>query len=101
MSNALELLEIDAMARPKPAGDDIPDGQLMTENLIRLGYSETTVKTAEVARLVTENAERPMTRQRVSALLNSRRISPAMWQAVADGIGVDVKELRRRPKGAR
>lgn len=89
MTLAMELDEVAAMA------DDANDGYLLRENLIRLGYSETTVRVGDVAEKV------GLTRQRVSALLNARRIMPETFAKLAKGLGVKPSELQKPPKPKR
>jgi plasmid maintenance system antidote protein VapI len=86
MTLAMELDEVVAMA------DEPDDGLLLRDNLIRLGFKETTVKVSEVAERV------GLSRQRVSALLNARRIMPETIERIAKGLGVSPKELTKKPK---
>lgn len=80
---------------PSPAA---PMGPVLAANLIRLGYVETTVRATEVARLVTESG-RPMSRQRMAALLNSVKIQRGTIEAIARGLGVEPEELLREGPG--
>lgn len=89
------------MARVKKPSGEPPDGTILAENLVRLGYSEHVIKTTEVARLVTERTDKTMSRQRIASLLNAVRISPETWAALAKGLGVKPEELRKMPKGGK
>ena len=83
-------------SRPrKPPRPPAPDGVILAENLARLGYAEVVVRMTEVARLVTENSGRTMSRQRVSQLLNAVRIQPGTIEVIARGLGVEPAELTR------
>jgi hypothetical protein len=89
------------MARVKKPSDEPPDGTILAENLIRLGYSEHVIKTTEIARLVTEKTDKNMSRQRIASLLNAVRISPETWAALAKALGVEPGELRKWKKGGK
>ena len=87
-----------AMSRPKAPEYDPPIGPILAENFIRLGYSERVIKTSEIARLVTEKTGKSMSRQRVANLLNAVRVNPETIEVLAQGLGVNPKELTRRAK---
>ena len=70
-----------------------PIGPVLAANLMRLGYVETKVKTSEVARLVAEHTGRPMSRQRISELLNAVRIRPETIATIAAALRVKMSEL--------
>jgi transcriptional regulator with XRE-family HTH domain len=76
--------------------DDLADGSVLAENLCRLGYCEQVVKATEIAKLVTERTGKTMSRQRIANLLNSVRITETTLETIAEALGVDVAELRRR-----
>jgi transcriptional regulator with XRE-family HTH domain len=85
------------MARKRTVRRDDPaDGLVLAENLCRLGFCEEVVKTTEIARLVTERTGKTMSRQRIANLLNSVRITQTTLETIAEALGVDVSELRRR-----
>jgi len=79
-------------------GNDAPIGPILAANFARLGYSETVTKTSEVARLVSENSGRKITRQRISNLLNAVRVNQETLDMIAKGLGVNPKELVKRIK---
>lgn len=85
------------MARPKAQSSDLAAGTVLTDNLIRLGYAETVVRTTEIARLVSERTGKSVSRQRIANLLNAVRINPETIKLIADGLGVDPAELMRKP----
>lgn len=86
------------MARRNTSDSTPPDGSVLAENLIRLGYAETVVRTTEIARLVTEKTGKSMSRQRIASLLNAITIRPETIEQLAKGLGVDPKELTKRSK---
>lgn len=73
--------------------DGVHMGQMLYEMLHENGYTESTVAVSAVAEKV------GLSRQRVSALLNARRIMPETLERIAKALGVPVKELRKKPKG--
>ena len=75
-----------------------PMGPVLAENLVRLGYADVVVRSAEIARMVSEATGRSMSRQRVSALLNAVRVEPSTIELIAKGLGVDPSELTKRSK---
>ena len=87
------------MARRSTSDSTPPDGSVLAENLIRLGYAETVVRTTEIARLVSEKTGKPMSRQRIANLLNAINIRQETIDQLAKGLGVDPKELMKRPGG--
>lgn len=91
----IALPETERMAKKKVVTTDKPVGPLITKNLIRLGYAETIIRSAEVARLVTEKTGKTMSRQRVSAITNAVRVAPETIAAIAKGLGVKPEELLR------
>lgn len=82
----------------QPSFDDLPvcDGTVLAEGLIRLGFVRQTVAMAEVAEIVSERTGKPLTRQRLSTLLNSIRISPDTIKMIAGALEVDPSELMIR-----
>jgi hypothetical protein len=92
--STLELV----MPRSKSPSDQEPIGPILAENLIRLGYAETVIKTTEIARLVSETTGQSMSRQRIANLLNAVRVNPETIELIAKGLNVDPKELMRRHK---
>jgi hypothetical protein len=93
----MTLLMEPPMPRRNVLREEPPDGTVLAENLIRLGYAETVVKTTEIARIVSEKTGRPMSRQRVANLLNAINISAETIKTLAAGLGVDPSELTKRP----
>ena len=96
----MSLLEL-GMARPKAQSSDLAAGSVLTDNLIRLGYAETVVRTTEIARIVSERTGKSVSRQRIANLLNAVRINPETIKLIADGLGVKPEELMRPPAKAR
>jgi hypothetical protein len=91
------------MARKKAHEDTpaAPMGPTLAANLERLGFAESVIKTTEVAKLVREKTGKPMSRQRIAALLNAVRITDQTLELIAKGLGVHPRELTRetKPKG--
>jgi xanthine dehydrogenase iron-sulfur cluster and FAD-binding subunit A len=89
-----------AMPRRKPEAEErsLPDGTILKENLLRLGFYEKVIRTTEIAQKVKENTGKSMSRQRVANLLNAIRINPETIQTLAKGLGVKPEELTRLPK---
>jgi helix-turn-helix protein len=83
------------MAKSKPKPEDRPMGSVLTENLIRLGYADTVVRTTEVARLVTEKTGHKMSRQRIANLLNAINVRPETIAIIAKALGVKPSELTK------
>jgi hypothetical protein len=81
---------------PKPGG---PMGPLMAANLARNGYADITIRTAEIARLVTEKTGKSMSRQRVSAILKADRFEDETWEMIAKATGLKVSELMKPIQG--
>lgn len=86
------------MARKAVGSADEAIGPILAENLARLGYAEMVVKTADVARKVSEHTGKPMSRQRIAAILNAVRVTDDTIQMLADALGVKPSDLTRRPK---
>lgn len=80
---------------------DEPIGPILKANLIRLGFAETTVKVKTVADLIAKKTGRPMSRQRISNLLNAVKVHPKTIETLAKGLGVKTEELTRKPKGGK
>lgn len=70
-------------------------GPLIARNLMRLGFYEKAVKTAEIARRVAEETGQTMSRQRVAAILKADRIEDETLKTIAKAVGVKVAELLR------
>jgi DNA-binding Xre family transcriptional regulator len=87
------------MARKKADLPKRPDGELLEHNLVRLGYGAVTIRHSEVARKVSEATGRPMSRQRIAALTNARRIEPETLATIAAALGVEPADLLRPPPG--
>ena len=73
-----------------------PIGPLLANNLYRLGYGDIVIRSAEIARLITERTGQNFSRQRVSQLLNAVRVEPETIELVAKAIGVKAGELTKR-----
>jgi hypothetical protein len=76
-----------------------PQGEIIADNLIRLGWGYRRVRPSRITKLVTENTGQAMSTQTVCVIFNSIRVSPAKIKRLADGLGVDPSELTRMPKG--
>lgn len=76
----------------------MPMGMVLKHNLRRLGLTEETVKTAEIARRVEAKTKRTITRQRISQLVNAIYIEPATIAWLAEGLGVKPEDLTREPR---
>jgi len=77
-------------------------GPLIARGLIRLGYAEpTAVRLTEVARVVTEATGRPLSKQRLAAILKADSITPETLEWIAGGLGLTPQELiaGKRAKG--
>lgn len=90
------------MARHSIAPDP-PIGELIAANLVRLGYSEVRVRVqvTKISDLIRAKTGRVLSRQRVSAILNSRRVNPGTVEMIAAAVGVSPDELLRRPEPRR
>lgn len=86
------------MPRPKVGTADAAIGLILAEHFIRLGYSETVIKTSEIAKLVSEKTGKSISRQRIANLLNAVRVNPETIEMIALGLGVTAKDLTRRSK---
>ncbi len=76
-----------------------PDGEVLAENLMRLGYVRTIVAATDVTKVVTERLgkhERTISRQRLSAMLNAIHIRPETIETLAKGLGVKAAELMKQ-----
>lgn len=78
--------------------DEMPMGPTIAENLVRLGYADIVVRSAQIARLATAKGHK-MSRQRVAAIMNAVKVKDETIEALADAIGVKPSELTRRSKG--
>ena len=88
------------MAKKKAGAEPTgPLGPLIAANLYRLGYGDIVIRSAEVARLVTEKTGQAMTRQRVGAILNAVNVSPDTVATLAKAVEVKPAELTREPGG--
>jgi transcriptional regulator with XRE-family HTH domain len=91
----VSLSEAVMPSRKKAEERSDPDGTVLKENLIRLGFYDKVIRTTEIAQRVTEKTGKSMSRQRIANLLNAIRISPETIQAIAKGLGVKPEELTR------
>lgn len=94
----LEAIDMARKAREPQGEPSEPIGPILAHNLARLGYAETVVKTAEVARRVSEHTGKPMSRQRIAAILNAVRVTPETVKVLAEALGVKPSELTRKPR---
>jgi hypothetical protein len=90
-----QVLEAKDMAKKSAAGRDKAMGPIIARNLYRLGYGEMNVKSGEVAAKVSEKTGKPISRQRISQMMNAARIEPDTIEMLAKGLGVKVSELLR------
>jgi hypothetical protein len=86
-----------AMAKKKAETGE-PIGPLLADNLYRLGYGDIVIRSAEVARLITEKTGQNFSRQRVSQLLNAVRVEPETIELLAQAVGVKPHELTKKNK---
>lgn len=99
----------DAVVRSKPSGPrgrtlrptdlglsaDDAIGPYVAKNMLRLGYAEIVPRSTEIARLVTEKTGRTISRQRISAIVNSVNVEPETIDLLATAMGVEAEELTR------
>jgi hypothetical protein len=90
-----QVLEAKDMARKAAEGRDKPIGPLLVKNLYRLKFADIVVRSGEIATLVSEKTGKPISRQRVSQLMNAVRVEPETLEMLAKGLGVKVAELLR------
>lgn len=91
----IALAGTEQMARKKVVTTDKPIGPLLLKNFARLGYVDMVPRSAEIARLVTEKTGKPISRQRISAIINAVRVEPDTIAQIAKGLGLKVDELLR------
>lgn len=82
------------MARPK-ARQDKAIGPILARNLYRLGHADIVVRASDLSRLVGENTDESLTRQRISQIVNAVRVEPETIALLAKAIGVEPEELIR------
>jgi hypothetical protein len=82
------------MARTK-AKDDRAIGPLLAKNLLRLGHADIVVRATDLADKVRAKTGKPMTRQRISMLMNAVRVEDETIATLAKAIGVKPEELTR------
>lgn len=92
------------MAKKVHVESEEPMGPILEANLVRLGYGQMVVMTTRIAEIVANSTGKPMSRQRISALLNAVRIEPQTIATLAKALGVKPAELTRplakaKPKG--
>ena len=86
------------MARKKSHEGDIPTGDVIAENLARLGYADRVIRLSEIAGLIEEKTGKKMSRQRIANILGSLRVHPETVEMLANGLGVKPEELTKRTK---
>lgn len=87
------LLEAEDMAAKSVKSEGKPMGPLLARNLFRLGKADIVVRSAEIARNVTEATGVPMSRQRISALMNAVHIESETIEMIAKSLKVKPSEL--------
>lgn len=86
------------MARKKSHEGDIPTGDVIAENLVRLGYADQVIRVSEIASLILERTGKKVSRQRIANILGSLRVYPDTVEMLAKGLGVKPEELTKPPK---
>jgi hypothetical protein len=82
------------MARSK-AKSDRPIGPTLAKNLLRLGHADIVVRATDLAEKVRAKTGKPMTRQRISMLMNAVRVEDETIATLAKAIGVKPDELTK------
>lgn len=95
------LLEAEPVARKEIEIGDKPVGPRLVKNLFELGYADIVVRSAEIARIVSERTGKKLTRQRISALMNAVRVEPETIELLAKGLGVKPADLLKDDEPAR
>ena len=90
-----DLLGAELMAIKDVKGESKPIGPLLVRNLYRLGFADMVVRSAEIARRIEAKTGKPMSRQRISAMMNAVNVDPETIELLAKGIGVKPAELLR------
>lgn len=70
-------------------------GPVILANLLRLGFAEVKPQAARIAKLAGSKG-RPITRQRISQIVNAVRVEPETVETIAQAVGVKPAELLRR-----
>lgn len=70
-------------------------GSILASNMYRLGYGDIVIRSAEVARLVTEKTGQSMSRQRIGTILNAVSVNPETIATLAKALGVKPSELTK------
>jgi DNA-binding Xre family transcriptional regulator len=70
-----------------------PVGPVLERNLFRLGKADIVVRSTEIAKDVTASTGIPMSRQRISALMNAVHIEPETIEMIAKALKVKPSEL--------
>jgi isopentenyl phosphate kinase len=86
------------MARKKAHEGDIPSGDVIAENLARLGYADQVIRLTEIVGLIKERTGKQVSRQRIANILGSLRVYPDTVEMLAKGLGVKPEELTRAAK---
>jgi hypothetical protein len=89
------------MARKKAHEGDIPSGDVIAENLARLGYADQVIRLSEIAQRIGDTTGKKVSRQRIANILGSLRVYPDTVEMLAKGLGVKAEELTKRPKGGK
>lgn len=83
-------------SRAKQGMDQVGDGPALAAGLCRLGYGRLVVDSALVSRVVLARTGHAMSRQRISALVNSVKITAKTIAVLAAALEVDPGELTGR-----
>ena len=86
MTQSTLVREASAVARK-------PVGPTLLKNLHRLGYADIVPRSSELSRLVADKCGKSLSRQRISAIVNSVNVEDATIELLAKAIGVDADEL--------
>jgi transcriptional regulator with XRE-family HTH domain len=80
-------------AEPAPEGASM--SPILIYNAKRLGWSEEIIRYSDIAKAISDKVGKPVSRQRVSLIMNSHNVTPEALEMLAKGLGVPVRELTR------
>jgi hypothetical protein len=89
-ADALDPAAVEAIRK-----EGLAIGDLLLKNLCRLGHGRMVVDSTGLSKLCAK-AGTPMTRQRISQMMNAASIQPATIEALARAVKVPPSELLRR-----
>lgn len=95
MLQTLEQADGTRMMALAKARDDRAIGPILARNLLRLGHADIVVRATDLAEKVRAKTGKPMTRQRISMLMNAVRVEEETIATLAKAIGVKPEELTR------